>query len=192
MNNKHPALRTLACMLTVGACLIGSAELLADSKRFSHNSPNRHTDFARVVNVEPIYRQVSHSVPQRHCRMETVAYQEPDYRNRSHTKTLLGGLIGGAIGNKLGHHKRNKQVGAIAGALLGASIARDIGHRSTNYSPTRYRDEERCEVTHNTRYREEISGYKVTYKYHGNRYYTHMDHHPGKKIKVAVNVSPIY
>ena len=154
---------------------------------------NGHTDLARVTDVEPIYRTIAHRTPERSCWTETVAYSQPVGGRRSHTGTLLGTLIGGAIGNRVGHNKTNKKVGAVAGALLGASIGRDIGNKSrSNYSTTQYRDQERCEVTEQVSYEEKITGYRVTYKYHGNTYHTRMDEHPGKKIKVAVNVRPVY
>ena len=36
-----------------------------------------------------------------------------------------------------------------------------------------------------------LTGYDVTYKYHGNIYTTSMPHDPGKRIKVAVSVQPV-
>jgi len=154
---------------------------------------NRHIDFAKVTQVTPIYKTIEHRVPHRECWTETVAYDNPRHSQRSQTGTLLGGLVGAAIGNGVGHHKRNKQVGAVAGAILGASIGRDISAKNSGYgSVTEYRDEQRCDVSHETEYEERLLGYDVTYKYHGMTYNTRMGHHPGKKIKVAVKVRPVH
>ncbi|MEJ2443680.1 MAG: glycine zipper 2TM domain-containing protein [Exilibacterium sp.] len=154
-------------------------------------SHNGRIDFARVTNVAPIYRTVEHRVPEKQCWTETVAYEQPGYR--SNTGTILGGLIGAAVGNSIGHHKRNKQVGAVAGAVLGASIGRDIGHRTAAGNGfTEYRDEQRCEVKHRVEYEETVVGYDVTYRYRGQIYHTRTDQHPGKRIKVAVKVRPVY
>lgn len=193
---KTTALKTgLTTALMIASLLAAASSAYAGHKghRDNRSASDAVTDFAKVTHVEPIYKTVAHRTPERQCWTETVAYEQPHNGYRSHTGTILGGLIGGAIGNELGHHKSNQQVGAVAGAILGASVARDIGNKSNpHYSSTEYREEERCEVTHQVSYEEKITGYKVTYRYHGNLYHTRMDHHPGKKIKVAVNVSPVY
>jgi len=185
---KKNALTT--SLIAIG--LLAGASLTWAAPHHAHKN-SRHHDFAKVTHVEPIYRTVSHRVPERHCWTETVAYEQPHNGHRSHTGTILGSIIGGAIGNELGTNKSSQKVGAVAGALLGGSIARDISYRNrANFTTTEYRDEERCEISEKVSYEEKITGYKVTYRYHGNTYHTRMDHHPGKKIKVAVSVSPVY
>ena len=37
-----------------------------------------------------------------------------------------------------------------------------------------------------------IEGYRVTYRYQGHNYVTRMNRHPGRRIKVKVNVIPVY
>ncbi len=148
----------------------------------------RH-DYARVTAVDPIVRTVSHRVPRESCWQEEVRYEEPVYR--SPTGALLGGIIGAAIGNELGHHKRNKQIGALAGGALGASIGYDLT-RHNGPSRVDYRTEERCETRYDVEYEEQIVGYDVTYRYHGQLYHTRMDRHPGKRIPVKVKVRPAY
>ncbi len=191
MKNKTAITTRLGTAALITGLLMGTGSTYADHR--NQRDYNNYTDFARVTHVEPVYRTVALRTPERQCWTETVAYERDNGGYRSHTAPIIGGLIGGAIGNELGHHKRNKQVGAVAGAILGASIARDLGHRKhENYTSTEYRDEERCEVRENVSYQEKITGYKVSYKYRGHTYHTRMDHHPGKKIKVAVNVTPVY
>lgn len=151
------------------------------------------TDWARVVDVDPIYETIRHRVPVRDCWMET-RYEPVDRGRGSYTPGLLGAVIGGALGNELGHNKSNKRVGAVVGAALGASIARDIdqhrrGHRSERVHPVR---EEVCETSERVEYEEQLVGYNVTYRYQDRTYHTQMSEHPGKRLRVAVNVTPVY
>jgi len=47
-------------------------------------------------------------------------------------------------------------------------------------------------VTNDYYTEERVSGYNVKYRYHGRVYETRMDRQPGKRIPVAVAVTPIY
>jgi len=150
-------------------------------------------EWAKVTQVEPIIRMIEQRTPETHCWTEQVDYYQPRGGDQSYTSTILGGIIGGAIGNAVGHKKKNKQIGTAVGTILGASIGSDIGSRGTHYagSSQHIRNERRCETSHHVSYEEEIVGYHVWYRYHGKTYKTRMDHKPGKKIKVRVNVRPI-
>lgn len=154
----------------------------------------RHIDFARVTDVNPIYDTVEHRVPRQSCWMESVREQPRRDHRRSSTGTIVGGIIGGALGNAVGHRKRNKQVGAVVGTLLGASIGRDVSRhhgRHLGYDRVSYNQVERCETTHTVETQQKIVGYDVDYRYRGQHYSTKMPRHPGKKIRVAVQVSPL-
>jgi len=148
--------------------------------------------WAKVTDVEPITRTVKHSIPREECWNEEVRYEEPVQGNRSYTGTILGGIIGGAIGNAVGHKKKNKQVGTAVGAVLGATVGHDIsnGGYSNSGSRVSYRNERRCESHNEVTYEEEVIGYHVWYRYHGDEYKTRMNHRPGNKIKVRIQVEP--
>lgn len=148
--------------------------------------------WAKVISVEPITRTIEHSVPREECWTEQVRYEEPIKEERSYTGTILGTIIGGAIGNAVGHKKKNKQIGTAVGAVLGASVGHDISNRGHSGSRSRvtYRNERKCEVHNQITYEEEVVGYHVWYRYHGDEYKTRMNHRPGDKIKVRVNVEP--
>lgn len=177
-----------------------SAPVLADhdSRRPERANPfpgQGRTDTAKVINVTPVTRDITQRVPVENCWQERVRYEAPTHQPyQSATPVLLGGLIGAAIGNSLGHshHKTNRDIKTVAGGLLGASIGSDIARRQ-NSAPGRveYRNEERCEVSYDTRHEQQIIGYDVTYRYHGETYQTRMDYDPGKQIKVKVNVRPV-
>lgn len=149
-------------------------------------------NWAKVTNVQAITRTIEHRVPREDCWNEQVRYEEHADGRRSYTGTILGGIIGGAIGNKVGHNKKNKKIGAVVGAVLGASVGHDISNRNYANSSSNvfYRNERHCEVYNEISYEEKVIGYHVWYRYHGNEYKTRMNHRPGKKIKVHVNVQP--
>lgn len=152
-------------------------------------SYDKHHDYARVINVEPIIEQVRYNKPTEHCWDKQVRVQ---YRrhNDSYTDEIIGAVIGGAIGNATGKNKTNKRVQAAIGAALGATIAHDLSKPS--YSNNHYRTERHCEIRQNVEYHEQVSGYRVTYAFQGRTYHTRMSHRPGNRIKVRVQVEPVY
>ena len=157
-----------------------------------YGNGNAHRDFAKVTHVEPIVVQSERRIPRRECWDEQVRYEEPGKHRKSYTAPILGGIIGGAIGNELGAGGDNKKVGAVVGAVLGASIGNDLNHNSTRgHNRVHYRTETRCSVEHDVEYYERVTGYNVTYRYNGRTYQTRMDNHPGKRIRVRVNVVPV-
>jgi len=144
-------------------------------------------DQARVISSEPVYENVSVEVPVRECRDEPVRYSHAE--RRSATGPILGAIIGGALGNAVGHHKRNKQVGTVVGAVLGGSIGADISRRQRHYDDS-YGTERVCDVVHEVRHEERLTGYDVRYVYGGRTYATVMPHDPGESVRVRVRVSP--
>lgn len=179
-------------IITVAVIALGLSVSIAQAGSHNNKRHNSHRDFAKVVGVEPIVVQSERRTPRRECWDEEVSYEQPRQRRNSYTAPILGGIIGGAIGNELGHNKSNKRVGTAVGAVLGASIGHDIT-RDSAYSGdrVRYRTETRCSVQHDVEYYERVTGYNVTYRYQGRTYHTRMDQHPGKRIRVRVNVVPV-
>ncbi|MFT6985683.1 MAG: hypothetical protein ACJAT7_001498 [Psychromonas sp.] len=149
-------------------------------------------NWAKVTHVEPITRTIEHRFPQQECWNEQVRYQQDPEGGRSYTGTILGGIIGGAIGNKVGHNKTNKKIATVVGAVLGASVGHDLSdrHDTNSGSDVFYRNERHCETHDAIRYEEKVIGYHVWYRYHGDEYQTRMNSHPGKKIKVHINIEP--
>jgi uncharacterized protein YcfJ len=149
-------------------------------------------DFARVLDVVPVYANVARSEPERECWIEQVRYEYPQQQRYSATPRILGALVGAAVGHNIARSKHGQGVGRVAGAVLGASVGGDIANsRSQQPVEVEYRDEQRCEVRDRTYYEQVVVGYDVTYEYHGNTYQTRMDRHPGKSIRVAVEVRPV-
>ncbi len=146
-----------------------------------------HIDYAKVTHVAPIYETVSIREPHKECHLEERVVHRKSHR--SATPKIIGALIGGAIGNELGHNKSNKRVGAVAGAILGGSIASDLNRKTHHKHHTT--TERVCHVSHNMRYKKQVTGYDVSYQYRGRRYSRVMDTHTGERIRVAVDVSAV-
>ncbi|MBT3056128.1 MAG: glycine zipper 2TM domain-containing protein [gamma proteobacterium symbiont of Clathrolucina costata] len=169
--------------LTIGtALMIASMAATAGQRDYFH-------DTAKVIDVEPIYRSVEVSYPERECWDQEVDRYHPD--GRRYTGTVLGGIIGGVVANKISRGRgRGRDAATLAGTLLGGAIGHDIsqqhrgGHHTTSV-------ERRCEVTHHTRYEEQLIGYDVTYRYKGREFTTRTNNHPGKRIPVAITVRPV-
>jgi uncharacterized protein YcfJ len=165
-----------------------SCTLIGTSIAASASWAESHTDYAKVTRVEPIYETVSVREPHEECHIEKRVI--PRKTHSSATPKIIGALIGGAIGNELGHNKSNKRVGAVAGAILGGSIANDLSRKNRHHEYRTVR-EKVCHVSHTVKYEKEITGYDVNYKYRGRHYSTVTGSHPGERIRVAVDVSPI-
>ncbi len=187
MSTKTRNTRQMTSLVLSVLLIATSINVHAENKH--HKPRNHHTDYARVTNVDPVYKTVSHRIPEQSCWIETS--YEPVYRgHQPGTPMILGTLIGGAIGNKLGHSNTNKKVGAVAGAILGGSIASDINHKNNNHTVAH--DQEVCDTVYRTEYEELLVGYDVSYRYHDRHYTSRMNEHPGKRIKVEVAVRPVY
>lgn len=146
---------------------------------------------AKVTDVQPVVRIVQVSTPREVCWDEPIRqdYRGPDRRHRSYVPTVLGGIIGGVVGNQFGGGHGNDAM-TVAGALLGASIGRDVGYRRDRGVEPRYVSARRCEIEESFHEEERIEGYRVTYRFQGRDYVTHMDEEPGRSIRVSVRVEP--
>jgi len=169
-------------------CLMSTTYALADRKHSYHENKHSFVDKARVIDAQPIYETISYNDPIRECRIE-----ERIVRHSNHAKTpvILGSIIGGAIGNELGHSKSNKKVGAVVGSLLGGAIASDINRKHSQHRYSERRQERVCTLVDQVRYEETLVGYNVRYQYKGRVYHTTTANHPGKRIRIAVNIQAI-
>lgn len=55
-----------------------------------------------------------------------------------------------------------------------------------------YTEHHACKAIRDYHVKRHLEGYRVTYRYQGHDYVTRVDHHPGKRIKVKVNATPVY
>lgn len=102
-------------------------------------------------------------------RWREVPVEKEICRSRhGHGPAVLGGSVTTENGGKIGAY-----------AVLPASSGNRHGY-------------ERCRtVTEYVRERY-VDGYRVTYRYHGHRFTTHTEQHPGKRVAVKVKLRPMF
>jgi uncharacterized protein YcfJ len=145
-----------------------------------------YVDTAEVVQAEPLYQTVQVARPVSECwTEERLTHDHHDHGG--YLGPVAGGIIGGVIGNELGRG-RGKAPLAVAGALIGASL----GHRASasSHGPPRRVPVRHCETVHRFEERQHIVGYRVDYRYEGQIFTTRTRRHPGRFIRVRVNVDP--
>lgn len=153
----------------------------------------RGTDYARVLDVEPLVERVRYSEPVQEC----YEVARPERRIDRNGSTVLGGVIGAVVGSQFGSGD-GRRAATVAGALLGGAIGRDSAtriedrrYRDDPYYGERVRYEERCAVREEARFEERVRGYRVTYRYLGRDYVTELPYDPGRRLRVAVDARPL-
>jgi uncharacterized protein YcfJ len=193
---SHAVLVALGMLGMASSATAGHPPQWAKAKGRAHYDRDyRDAEYARVVDVDPIVRRVRVSEPEQSCWTEEEAVRSGPARSEVRG-TLIGGLIGAAVGHQLGRHQDVGPVAIVGGSMIGAAIGNGVGaskaERRGEYVPVRYRDVERCEVNYRESWEETIDGYEVTYVYNGRKYTTVMPYDPGKRVRVDVNVRPVY
>jgi len=151
-------------------------------------------DFAKVVDVQPVFENINVAEPREECWNEPVTYTEgPVYDGyRSGTPEIVGGIIGGLIGNQFGSGS-GRAAATAAGVALGASVAHDNQNRRYYNNAPRYErtvTERRCVVREDYRSERQLIGYDVTYDYNGTIGRTFSRQQPGTELRVRVAVEP--
>lgn len=148
-------------------------------------------DYAKVISSQPIVNYVTVKTPVREC-WEEMQYYTVDRRPRhGGGATLVGAILGGVIGHQVGSGRGN-DAATVAGTLIGAAVGSEASRqRHDGYGEERIaRPIERCETRFQSREEQRIDGYRVTYRYHGQKYSTVMPYDPGNRIRVRVDVRP--
>ena len=188
--------------LTAAAVAISATVATAGPHRYS--TSRGFTDTARVTNVQPLYRTVSISRPSHECVDEEV-YRPVDYEEYDDDargrggNTALGMIVGGVLGGALGHNisRHHGDTAKIVGAVVGSAIGHDVAQRNHERRRVTQRDYrprwvQHCHTVNERTTEERLDGYRVTYRYHGQSFTTHMDHDPGSQLQVRVKVTPVY
>lgn len=157
-------------------------------------------DYARVVDVDPIYDYGRRPVSREVCYDQPVNYYSSSpryYRDGRSTvgPTIAGAVVGGLIGNQIGSGS-GRDAATVAGALIGGTVGNRVARRdrygNTYYEnvPSRYTSvERRCEIqtTYASTGSRRPVAYDVTYVYGGRTYHTRTATHPGRRIRVEVD-----
>lgn len=154
-------------------------------------SAQSFNDEARVRRVEPQYENVQ--VPRQECTSQWVTEQPRPVAQPGggYGGAIIGGVAGGLIGNQIGKgHGREAATaaGAIVGAIAGDRIA------NANAAPVmapapEAREVRSCRTVQDVQTR--VTGYRVTYEYHGYEHTTVMREQPGRTVPVRVSVTPL-
>lgn len=174
---------TLASALTmplVSAC--ASADYRGDQY-----SSGEYYDYAEVIDVEPLVREVHVSDPRQECWQEEVHYRD-QYAGGGSTASsmILGGLTGLVIGRQFGHGD-DRDTNALAGGIIGTGIGFGLANREARgYSGY----EESCRTVNDYYTEERVDGYRVTYLYHGETFTRDLPYDPGERMRVRVDVDP--
>ena len=141
-------------------------------------------DYAKVLSTQPIVRTVTVKAPVRECWQETQYYSTYERRRGAGGRALAGAVIGGVIGHQFGSG-RGKDAATVAGSMIGAAIGHGPVRRVDVAEPV-----ERCETRMTSHREERIDGYRVVYRYHGQKYETRMPYDPGRELRVRVDIRP--
>jgi uncharacterized protein YcfJ len=181
---------TIAAIVLIYANAAGAATSSHGHKQDDYSPRHDLYEYARVINVQPIYREVQISRPIRECWDKPV-YHTRHQQNGSAGGMLAGGLLGGIIGHQLVRGRSNK-VATVVGTVVGAKIGYDMVNRHSRHdAPTVTAYEEHCKTRHQVSYEEVIDGYDVTYRYRGNNYQIEMPYDPGERIKMRIQFAPV-
>ena len=78
----------------------------------------------------------------------------------------------------------------VAGIIAGAAIGQRLS-QSTYVPTTRWSDVQRCSTIKRYEERQQLVGYHVDYRYDGQTFSTRTRHHPGRYIRLHVDVDPV-
>ncbi len=178
--------RVTAVFTATTLLMAGSA--WADPDR-GHRNKGAQYDYAQVISAEPIIRYVTVKTPVRECWQDTEVHVVDRGRRNDAGGALVGAIIGGVVGHQFGSGRGN-DAATVAGTLIGAAIGSDAGRKAPRETVRYERPVERCETTITETQEERIDGYRVLYRYNGQRYSTRMPYDPGNKLRVRVDVRP--
>ncbi len=167
----------------------GLAAMLFTSSAWADHGRAQY-DYAKVISADPIINYVTVTTPVRECWEEMQYYDVDRRRGERGASTLVGAVIGGVIGHQFGSGRGN-DAATVAGTLIGAAIGNDAARERHGYAVERRSyPVERCETRYREHREQRIDGYRVLYRYHGQKYMTEMPYDPGKRIRVRVDVRP--
>ncbi len=178
--------------LASAAMLFGTSAAFADQDYRPARDSSGIYDYAQVISSQPIVDYVTVKTPVRECWEETQYYTVDRNPRANGAGTLFGAIIGGVVGHQIGSGRGN-DVATVAGTLIGAAIGNDSARRRNGdkYGVERHeRPVERCKTSYREHREERIEGYRVTYRYHGQKYRTEMPYDPGQKLRIRVDVRP--
>jgi uncharacterized protein YcfJ len=159
--------------------------------RDHHENDGPRYVWARVERVTPIYARSGYPVRREVCEQQpgyVVSQDRYQQGSGSTAGTLLGAVIGGALGNQVGHGD-GRAATTIAGAVIGGAIGNNVTRGPGYYSEQQSYQPgyQNCQVQQGWRAREQVVGYDVIYRWHGNDFQTRTRYAPGERIRMRVD-----
>ncbi len=207
------------CVISLPALILGATAALTTFGASASDrwvATQRFTEYAQVIDVQPVYKNIRVREPRQECWIETtqqiVGYEQPRYeryqasrpeQHRSSSGVVVGSLIGGVIGNQLGrgHSSKSRTGATIAGAIIGGAVGNEArGNPSRHRRPQTVQrpgapiyqnvEVERCKRVSESRLEQRLQHYDVTYSYKGRTFTTRTKRDPGSQIELQVSVAP--
>ncbi|MCJ7591858.1 MAG: glycine zipper 2TM domain-containing protein [Woeseiaceae bacterium] len=185
--NRKPKLAALAS----AAMLLGtSATAFADHDHDRGRAGDLY-DYAQVISSQPIINYVTVKTPVQECWEEMEYYTVDPYAGHTGVATIFGAIVGGVIGHQFGSGHGNDAATA-AGSVIGATIGNTAARKRQAGAAVEQqaRSVQRCKTSYRSHQEERINGYRVTYRYNGQKYMTEMPYDPGRQMRVRVDVRP--
>lgn len=149
----------------------------------------RYADPYRNYQREQCWNEQNNRYDDEYYRDDNGRLYRDDGRNNN-TGIVVGAIVGGALGNQVGHGDGRKAA-TIAGAVIGGTIGHNIDRNDGDHE---YRGNDgmvrRCRTVEGRGNRHRSDGFEVTYRYGGQFYQTYTSRHPGRTIRVLVDVRP--
>jgi len=162
-----------------------------DRDRYEYRHDSRYDD-----RYDDRYENRGRFVNARVVRVERLRGYDRDYGRQCYRRghdsginngAVIGAIAGGALGNAAGKgdgRVATTVAGAVIGGLIGQSIDRDNrgGYDRHYIECTNYNGYNRGRGDY----------YRVTYRYRSRLYTTVMPYHPGRYVRVRVDMTPRY
>jgi uncharacterized protein YcfJ len=150
----------------------------------------RYSDPYRSFQREQCWNEQSRRYDDDYYRDENGRLYRDDGRNNN-TGIVVGAIVGGALGHQVGNGD-GRRAATIAGAVIGGAVGHNIDRNDGDHE---YRGNDgivrRCRTVEGMGNRHRRDGFEVTYRYAGQSYQAYMQRHPGRTIRVLVDVSPL-
>lgn len=164
---------------------------------FSISAMAENTAFetqAKVLWAEAEYETVQVNNPRTDCWDEPVYNTHRRYSDNGEIfPMVIGGILGGVVGHQFGKGRGN-DASTVAGAVIGTVVGHEISddEYGNGYEDDyRVTSEQRCRETDHWETEQQLTGYRVKYRYAGHNYFTHTREHPGQWLDIRVSVDPL-
>lgn len=164
--------KSLIVGLVSGAIAVTAVAGIAGYKKIQSNQ------FAEVLNVQPMVEPIH--LPHQVCTDVKVSREAPVQDRNRLVGTGIGAVLGGVLGDQIGNGN-GRTLAMVAGAAAGGYAGNTVQNHMQQ-SDRQTVMQRRCRTEYQTL--EKVTGYKVTYRYHGQQGEVRMDHAPGQQIPV--------